>query len=69
MTNLPSYLQKHQAKSPSTPEELRKLAAAAWHERHVLVVGMEDQSVIIDDFHRQACENVGNKLYGERAKK
>lgn len=65
---VPSYLQKHQPRAAATQEELHKMAAAAWHTRHVLLVPMDDPSVIIDDIHRQACENVGNKLYGARVK-
>jgi len=54
------------SRTPTTPEEFEKLAAAAWHKRNVLVVLMDDPAVIIDDIHRQALVNVGNKLYGKR---
>lgn len=66
--NIQSYLGRHVLQSPTSPEEFHKLAEKAWRERHVLVIAMEDPAVIIDDIHRQACENVGNKLYGKRVK-
>lgn len=61
-----SSLEKHQARCAATQEEMRKMAAAAWHQRNVLVVPMDDPTIIIDDIHRQALINVGNKLYGKR---
>jgi hypothetical protein len=63
-----SYLDRYQPRSAASPDEIRRLAAAAWHERHVLVVPLDDANILIDPIHRQACENVGNKLYGERNK-
>ena len=64
-----SSLGKHIAKPAMTDEELFKLAKAAWHARHVLTVPLAPGGVVIDDWHRQALENVGNKLYGERGAK
>lgn len=66
--NIPSSLSRHVLRAPTSPEEFQKLAEKAWRERHVLVIAMEDPAVIIDDIHRQACENVGNKLYGKRGR-
>lgn len=64
-----SSLGKHLPQSAATPQEFRRLAAAAWHDRHVLVIPLDDPDYYVDPIHRQACENVGNKLYGERLKK
>lgn len=63
-----SSLDKHMAKSAATQDEIRKMAAAAWHQRNVLVVPLDDPTIIIDDIHRQALINVGNKIFGERKK-
>lgn len=62
-----SYLGRHVGKPALTEEEMFRLAKAAWHERHVLTVPLAPGGVIIDDWHRQALENVGVKLYGERS--
>lgn len=63
-----SSLGRHVPRAASAPEEIRKMAEKAWHERNVLVIPLDDTDLIIDDIHRQACINVGNKLYGERKK-
>ena len=61
-----SYLGKHVRRSQTPPEEIKGMAKAAWHKRNVLMVPLDDPELIIDDIHRQALINVGNKLYGER---
>ncbi len=66
---LPSSLGRHQGRAASSPEEIHKLAAAAWHERHVLVVGLDDPEVILSEMDRGYLEAVGIKLYGKREKK
>ena len=63
-----SYLGKHIGNSAITEDEMFLLAKAAWHARHVLTVPMAPGGVVIDDWHRQALENVGNKVYGKREK-
>lgn len=63
-----SQLDGPTGKSALTEEEMFRLAKAAWHLRHVLTVPMAQGGVTIDDWHRQALENVGNKLYGARGK-
>ena len=61
-----SYLGKYIGNSAITEDEMFRLAKAAWNERHVLTVPMAPGGVVIDDWHRQALENVGNKVYGKR---
>lgn len=63
-----SQLDKPIGKSALTEQEMFNLAKAAWHQRNVLTVPMAPGGVVIDDWHRQALVNVGNKLYGERGR-
>lgn len=65
-SDLKSQLERHQPKPAATPEELHKLATAAWHERHVLVAGLDDPAIILSEMDRGYLEAVGIKLYGRR---
>lgn len=67
--NLGSYLGRFIPSPKTTPSELTDMAKRAWHRNHVLTVFMNDKTIIIDDIHRQALENVGNMIYGSRVKK
>ena len=53
-------------RSPLDEDELRRMAAAAWHKHGIVVV---DPNKIANDFDRQAVTNAANKLFGKRAKR
>ncbi len=50
-------------KSPLNPEEIKSLAAAAWHKFGIIVIKPDD---IINSFHRQAVINAADEQYGKR---
>lgn len=66
MTYIRTSLQRIQGKTPATPQEVRQMAAKAWHDYHILLVPLDDKAVTVNPFDRQQLENIGNKLYGER---
>lgn len=68
-TRIPSSLGRYQGRAASSPQELHKMAAAAWHERHVLVIGLDDPDVILSEMDRGYLEAVGIEQYGKRDKK
>lgn len=59
-----SHLSKHQGQSRWEEPEIQSAAAAAWHQRGVLMVPM---SAITNQIERQFLENIGARLYGERS--
>ncbi len=65
-SNFRSSLQRVQGKTPASPEEIRKMAAAAWHNHHILLVPMDDPGLQVGMLDRQHLENTGNRLYGKR---
>jgi hypothetical protein len=63
-----SSLARHVVQDPTSPDELRAKARAAWHrtprdDDTWLCVRLGD---VIDPFERQALINVGNRIYGKR---
>jgi hypothetical protein len=63
-----SYLGKHIGKPATSSEELHKMAADAWRERHTLVVKLNDPAITLSQMDRAYLETVGNKIYGTRGK-
>lgn len=59
-------LQKFHGRDPWTEEEIRRREAEAWHRRHYLGIDLDDSDLVLDDWFRQACENLGAKLHGRR---
>lgn len=51
--------------SALTAEDLKSMAAAAWHRHGVIVIRPED---ITNSFNRQAVINAANDQYGKRPK-
>ena len=49
--------------SPTPPEEIRAMAAAAWHRWGLLLVKPEE---LDNDFLRQGLETYGARRYGRR---
>lgn len=49
--------------SPTPPEHLEAMAAAAWHQRGVLLV---DLAEVRDDWLRARLESFGAERYGRR---
>lgn len=66
--SLRSSLQRVQGRTPSSPEEVRALAATAWHDHQILLVPLGDPAIVINPIDRQMLENIGTKLYGKRCK-
>lgn len=66
MSYIRTSLQRLQGRTPATPQEVRQMAATAWHQFHILLVPMEDKAVTLNPFDRQQLENIGDKLYGQR---
>lgn len=64
--SLRSSLQRVQGRTPSSPEEIRALAATAWHNHQILLVPLADPGIVINPIDRQMLENIGTKLYGKR---
>lgn len=58
-----SSLSRHQPRTPTDDEELRRMAQRAWTERGVAVLWPEE---IANDWDRQAVVNIANAKYGRR---
>lgn len=58
-----SHLARYQPDEFASPQEVRVLAAKAWHEHGIALIRPED---LRNDFDRQAVVNAATKLYGER---
>jgi len=69
MSDIQSQLARFQGKTPATPQEVRQMAAAAWHDHHILLVRPDDKDFVMSQMDRFYIETIGNKLFGERAKK
>lgn len=69
MPDIQSQLARFQGKTPATPQEVRQMAAAAWHEHHILLVPLNDKEMVMPQMDRFYIETIGNKLFGERVKK
>lgn len=61
-----SYLSNRLPESPTPPEQLHRMAAAAFHKEDIVVIPL---SKVTNDFDRQHIINVGEKLYGKRREK
>jgi predicted aconitase len=51
------------AVTPSNPEQIRAMAAAAWKSRGVVMVNVEQ---LTDEWERQMVTNLATRLYGPR---
>lgn len=60
-----SYLSKHQPQSPTPPEQIQRMAAAAWHKQGVAFIPVDE---ITDHWAKQMVTNIANKRYGKREK-
>jgi len=58
-----SYLSRHQPRTPTDDEELRRMAQRAWTERGVAVLWPHE---IQNDWDRQAVVNIANQKYGRQ---
>ncbi|MEA1651817.1 hypothetical protein UAJ10_22735 [Nitrospirillum sp. BR 11164] len=56
-------LQGRLGRTPSTPDDLRSMATAAWHKRGVAMIRLED---LPNEFDRLAVEAIATSLYGKR---
>ncbi|WP_044563694.1 hypothetical protein [Azospirillum sp. B4] len=50
-------------RTPSTPDDLKSMAIAAWHKRGVAMIRPDD---LPNEFDRLAVEAIATTLYGKR---
>lgn len=60
-----SPLGRRAGRSPTTPDELYSMAAAAWHSQGIAVIKVDE---IRNEFDRLHVETLAAELYGPRAK-
>ncbi len=49
--------------SPTNDGEIRRMAAALWHQKGIVVINPDELN---NDFDSQAVKNAAAKLYGKR---
>ena len=48
---------------PSSPDQIRSMAIAAWRSRGVVLVNVDQ---LTDEWERQMLTNLANRIYGQR---
>lgn len=63
MTHLRSHLGRHMGRTPTSPEEMDAMRAAAWHKEGVIVLRPED---VACEWTRRAIQAWAEQRYGKR---